>query len=315
MNTATDRYTGDVTLSGSLSAPVSMRNPDDLFVMPAGVTDSLVLHNPEAVFTHGPIESSASSIEPASTVEGNLEDGYVESEGVTGSLVVSDAEDVFVPASGAPSVTVTGAETTYTDESIDVEPPTSSTTTGWRESAEITDPADGITVTGAKHSISVTDVTGEITVYAVGYGHEISVSGRGATVDVIVLGYDNEISIGPRASVGETTLTGFDNSIEEAPFPVSDLIETTKQQACRNAGFGRSKVTFQEPATDESWCQNCGSDASAIIERHQLDAWFVFGYPLKVFGKSMNPAHECEECAVTVEPGELSEAERKNLLG
>ncbi|UPM43044.1 hypothetical protein [Halocatena salina] len=317
MSDSATTYSGDVTLTGSLDAPIEIRDPDDVFIQMEGVDGDLIASNPENVFTHLSLGDAPSAIDAETTVRGDLEDGYVRNGGVAGDLIVTDAEDVFVPVHAARTVSTDGAENTYSAAEIDVPTDTrvyDSTTTGWRQSDAIEDPETGVYVTGAHHTVEIDRTSTDIDVYVVGYGHEVTVTGRDADINVVILGYENTVRVGQRLSVDDRTTTGFDNEIIDDPYPVEDLIETTKDEAFDAAGFGRSKVTYQVPATDEQWCQNCGEAADAIIERHQLDAWFLFGRPVRVYGKSMNPAMECEHCSMNTVATELSETERKNLL-
>lgn len=318
MSDSATTYSGDVMLTGSLDAPIEIEDPDDVFLRMNGVDGDLTVSNPESVFTHQPIGNAAGPTDAETTVRGDLEDGYVRDGAVDGDLSVTDAEDVFVPTGATAALSVGGAENTYSDSEIDV--PTDaqvydSATIGWRRSDTVKNPKTGAYVTGAHHTIEIKETTTDIALYVVGYGHEVTITGRDAAVRVVILGYENTVRVGQRLSIDDRTTTGFDNEVIDDPYPVEDLIETTKEEAFDAAGFGRSKVTYQIPAADEQWCQNCGAEADAIIERHQLDAWFLFGYPIKVFGKSMNPAMECEHCSMNVVSGDLSEAERKNLLG
>lgn len=318
MSDSATTYSGDVMLTGSLDAPIEIEDPDDVFLRMNGVAGDLAVSNPENVFTHQPIGDADAPTDAETMVRGDLEDGYVKDGAVAGDLTVADAEDVFVPAGAAAALSVGGAENTYSASEIDV-PNTSqaydSATIGWRRSAAVEDPATGAYVTGAHHTVEIERTTTDIVLYVVGHNHEVTIIGRDAAVSVVILGYENTIRVGPRLSIDDRTVTGFDNEVIDDPYPVADLVETTKNEAFDAAGFGRSKVTYQVPAADEQWCQHCGTEADAIIERHQLDAWFLFGYPIKVFGKSMNPAMECEHCSMNALTGDLSEAERKNILG
>lgn len=318
MSDTATTYSGDVTFTGSLDAPIEIHDPDDVFLQMNGVEENLRVSNPENVFTHHSLGETAHAIDAETTVRGDLEDGYVQDGGVGGDLGVSDAEDVFIPAHATATLSVSGAENTYSATEIDVPADAQvydSATMGWRQSATIEDPETGVYVTGAHHTVEIEQTGNDIDVYVVGYGHDVSITGRDADVSVVVLGYENTVQVGQRLSVADRTVTGFDNEIIDDPYPVEDLIETTKDEAFDAAGFGRSKVTYQVPATDEQWCQNCGEAAEAVIERHQLDAWFLFGYPIRVYAKSMNPAMECEHCSMNTVATELSETERKNLLG
>jgi hypothetical protein len=72
-------------------------------------------------------------------------------------------------------------------------------------------------------------------------------------------------------------------------------------------------VTYQVPATGESWCPNCGAEADAIVERHYRDAFFLFGVPLYTFDEG-GDSYDCEACATLPPNTRLSEAERRDLL-
>lgn len=312
-------YSGDVTFTGSLEPPIEMTDPDDVFVQMNGVSGDLAVNNAENVFTHSSSENEVAVTDVETTVRGDLEDGYVQDDGIAGDLRITDGEDVFIPAhavSGA--LGVGGAENIYSETDVDVPSDPSvydASPTGWRQSATVSDPDTGVYVTGARHTVEVDRTTNDIDIYVVGYGHEVTIEGRAAAVNVCILGYENTIRIGSRLSVEDRTETGFDNEVIDEPYPVEDLIETTKQAAYDDAGFGRHKTTYQMPASDEEWCPNCGAAADAIVERHHVDAWFFFGYPIKVYGKSMNPAMECEHCSMNAVQNTLTEQERKNVLG
>lgn len=318
-NTPTPKtYSGDITLTGTLEPPIEVTDPDDVFVRMNAVSENLIVNNAENVFTHYSTENSAAASDIVTTVRGDLEDGYVQDGSVDGDLRISDVEDVFIPIHAAGGeFGIGGAENVYSTTEVDVpsDPDVyDRSTTGWRQSATVSDPKTGVYVTGANHTIEVDRTATDIDVYVVGYGHDVTIEGRAATVSVCILGYENTVRVGPRLSV-EDSETGFDNEVIDDPYPVEDLIDTSKEEALKNAGFGRHKTTYQQPASDEKWCPNCGTAADAIVERHQLDAFFLFGYPIKVFGKSMNPAMECEHCSMNAVTTELSERERKSVLG
>lgn len=310
-------YSGDVTLTGTEETPVELRDPADTYLRPDSVSGDLELRNPEYVFTHQQLGGGVEIGEPGTRIRGDLEDGYADPEGVTGDAVIADAEDAFVPAGAVDgTLSVVGAENVYGDEGAPERDPDEwdATTAGWEQSASVTDPDVGVKLTGARHEVTVEKTRRDVEVYVVGHHHEVEITGRRATVTLFLLGYENMISVGPYLDAEVGTDTGFDNSVEEDPYPVEDLIEMEKDEAFGTAGFGRHKVTYQMPATDEEWCPNCGEPADAIIERHQMEAWFVFGHPLKVYDRSTNPAGECEHCSPNAMDAELSERERKNIL-
>lgn len=317
-STRSKTYSGDVTLTGSLEPPIELTGPEDVFVQMNAVSEDLTVNNAEYVFTHCSPTDSTVATDIETTVRGDLDDGYVQDDAVDGDLLITDVEDVFVSISASGAFGVGGAENVYsgTDIAVPTEPEIyDRATNGWRQSATVSDPETGVYATGAHHTIEIERTTNDIDVYVVGYGHDVTIEGRGAAVRVCILGYENIVRIGPHLSVEDRTETGFDNEVIEEPYPVEDLIETTKREAFKNAGFGRHKTTYQIPTNNEEWCPNCGTAADAIIERHQMDAWFLFSHPIKVYGKSMNPAMECEHCSMNSVTGELSERERKDVLG
>lgn len=311
---AASHYDGDVTLTGE-PGPVVMEDPMDAFVHPDAVAGDLKLVDPEYVFTDTPVGGGATVGEPELRVAGDLDDGYVDERGVAGDAVLADAEDVFLAADAVDgTLDVTGAEQVFRAER---EPPDVSgfeTLVGWRRSAEIEAPAEGVALVGARHDVTVTGVTEDLTVYLVGHDHRLRVDGpRGADAEVTVrfVGYENTVRVGPYPTVGATTEAGYDNVVDPDPFPVGDLVETSKDEAYGVASFGRQKVTYQKPANEE-WCPNCGTDADAVIERHQEDVFLVFGLPVKTYDEG-GVSYECEQCAVRTDAA-LSEAERRSVL-
>jgi hypothetical protein len=316
-NSSPTTYSGDITLTGSEESPVEITDPEDVFVRMNAVHANLAVNNAEYVFTHSPLSGDVTVDDVETTISGDLGDGYVQDNSVDGDLLVTDAEDVFIPTDAISSnFEISGVENIYEGS---VEVPTDpdaydSSTTGWEESATVRDPSTGVYVTGAHHTIEINRTTQDIVVYVVGYGHDVTISGKAAAVSVHLLGYENRVTVGPYLSVESVTDTGFDNSVVEEPYPAEDLIETTKKKAFSYASFGRHKLTYQVPA-DEEWCPNCGTAADTIIERHQIDAFFLFSHPIKVYGRSMDPAMECEHCSINAVDSELSEQERKDVLG
>ncbi len=90
--------------------------------------------------------------------------------------------------------------------------------------------------------------------------------------------------------------------------------ETTEDAAYSAVTFGRAKVTYQSAAEDEDWCRAAAKPAEAIIERHQMEAFFLFGWPLWTFEQSTNPARECEHCSPNAIHAELSASERREIF-
>ncbi|RDI69792.1 hypothetical protein [Halopelagius longus] len=317
MTDDTTTYDGDVTLNGSERPPVELLDPADVFVTTNSVGGDFAVRNAEYVFTHQSIdvERPDERGDAETTIGGSLEDGYVEQ--VDGDVVVTDAEDVFVAAEAAEGeFSAPGAENVYAD---DVSPTASPeeydvSTVGWRQSATATDPTTGVYAVGMDHEIELTKARRNLELYLVGHGHDVRVEGRDADVTVHFVGYDNTVRVGPYLSADVASETGFDNEIDAAPYPAEDLVEMSRSEAYSNAGFGRRKVTFQEPTDDEEWCPNCGQAADAVIERHQMEAFFLFGYPVWTYDRSTNPACECEHCSPNAVHAELSPEERRSVL-
>ncbi|WP_227377345.1 hypothetical protein [Haladaptatus halobius] len=46
-----------------------------------------------------------------------------------------------------------------------------------------------------------------------------------------------------------------------------------------------------------------------------MEAFFLFDHPLKTYDRSTNPAVECEHCSPNAVTTDLSEHERRNILG
>lgn len=307
-------YDGDVTLTGE-SGPVVVEDPADAFVRTGAVDGDLKVVDPEYVFTDAPVSGETAVGEPELRIAGDLEDGYVDRRGVDGDAVLVDAADVFLAADATTGVVdVTGAESVFR---ADEDPPDTTgfeTLVGWRRDATLEDPAAGVALVGARHDVTVTGVTEDLTLYVVGHDHRLRVEGppdRDVSLTVRFVGYDNTVRVGPYQTVGSTTEAGYDNVVDADPYPVSDLVETTKGEAFGLATFGRQKVTYQTEA-DEEWCPNCGTDADAVIERHQTDAFLLFGIPVRTYDEG-GVSYECEACAVRTDAS-LSEAERQSVL-
>lgn len=309
-------YDGDVTLTGTETEPVAVHDPEDAFFQSHSVGGDLEIRNPEYVYTHRPVDGEADVADPATEIRGDLEDAYGPTDGVDGDTVVSDAEDVFVSADAvAGGLSVVGAENVFEADGPDHDPDEyDASTVGWRQSAEVSDPETGVSVTGLGHEVRAERVRRDVDVYVVGRNHEVVLDGRDATVTVHFLGTGNTVRVGPYLAGAVVSDAGSDNELVEEPYPVEDLIELSKDEAFGNAGFGRRKVTYQVPATDEEWCPNCGEPADAIIERHQMEAFFLLGTPVRTYDRSTNPAKECEHCSPNAMDVRLTERERKEAL-
>jgi hypothetical protein len=310
-------FSGDVTLAGNEPTPVAVRDPADAFLQRDSVAGDLEVSNPEYVYTHQPPDGDADVADAETTVRGDIEDGYAVTGGVDGPAVIADAEDVFVSADAvAGGLSVVGAENVYADDAgPDLDPGEYDVcTVGWEQSDAVDDPEIGVYVTGVRHEVSAEHVRRDVTVYVVGRDHEVSLDGRNAAVTVHLLGTGNTVRVGPYLAAEVATDTGSDNEVVEEPYPVGDLIEMSKDEAFANAGFGRRKVTYQMPATDEEWCPNCGEPADAIIERHQMEAFFLLNTPIWTYDRSTNPAKECERCSPNANEVRLTERERRDVL-
>ncbi|MFB6152432.1 MAG: hypothetical protein ABEJ40_11565 [Haloarculaceae archaeon] len=318
----TEDYSGDVRLSGRHEPPVGLRDTEDVFVGPGAVDGTLRLDDAEYAFTDVPVdgdgedaaERSAGDVSVGTAVVGD-EDGYVED--VDGDVVLRGVEDVFVAAGAAGALDATGAEQVFHDGAAT---PTDSpaaydvTLTGWNHSREARDPRDGVSIRGAKNEVRVTEASHDLTVYVVGWDNEVRIEGRDADVTVFFVGRDNRVTVGPYLSVTKAAESGFDNAVEAEPLPPEAVIQTSKDEAFADATIGRHKVTWQEPAKDKDWCPNCGTEADAIVERRQKDAFFLFRVPVRTYDDG-GVSYECEECSPhAVGDVALSEAERESAL-
>ena len=306
---------GDLSLAGSEVPPVSVTDTADVFLRTGGVGGDVHVTDAEYVFTHQSLGQTAGPPEPQTRIRGD-EDAYVEREGVDGDLTLADVADVFVPRAAADgTLSVLGSENVYSAAAPDLDPDACDVVShGWEQRVRESDPDTGVYLTGAGHDVTVEQVRGDVDVYVVGWGHEIELTGRGAAVSVHFCGYDNTVSVGPYLESSVESDAGFDNAVDEAPFPVEDLIEQSRREACKTAGFGRHRVIFQEPASDEEWCRNCGEPADAIVERHQMEAFFCFSYPVWVYEQSTNPAVECEHCSPNAHDPSLTSQERREVF-
>ncbi|GKZ14689.1 hypothetical protein [Haladaptatus sp. T7] len=309
-------YSGDITLNGSNRPPVELRDPGDVFVASDSVGGDFDVRNAEYVFTHHAVDGDGDVADAETTIRGDIEDGYVER--ADGDVRIIDAEDVFIAADavdggfsapGAENVYSDGVSPTATPDEYDV------STLGWQQSGSASDPSVGVYAVGMEHEIEVTGARTDLELYLVGHGHDVTVTGRSADLAVHFVGYDNTVHVGPYLTTDVVSDAGFDNEIDAEPYPTEDLIEMSRSEAYSNAGFGRRKVTFQVPADDdEEWCPNCGAAADAIIERHQMEAFFLFGRPVRTYDRSTNPARECEHCSPNAVHAELSPEERRSIL-
>ncbi|WP_049924288.1 hypothetical protein [Halopiger djelfimassiliensis] len=309
-------FTGDVHVGGGETAPVELRGAADVYVSADAVAGTLTIFDPEYVFTDvSPGDDRVDSDAVRTVLTGDLEDGYVDR--VDGDAIVTEVEDVFVEHGAAEVVSAVGAEQVFHD---DAAAPTRSpedyevSVSGWERSRSVRDPRDGVSVRGGRNELTVTDARHDLTVYVTGWGNEVRIEGQAVDVTVYVVGRDNRISVGPYVTATMGAESGYDTELESDPLPPEALIERTESEAYDGLLFGRHKVTYQEPA-DKEWCPNCGERADAVITRHQRDAFFLFGRPVRTYEHG-DGAFECEHCTpVAVGPVELTPEERKRILG
>ena len=340
-NTTPRRVSGDARVAEA-DGPVGLGVPEDVFVHGDAVDGDLYVRDGEYVFTDVPTDHDASADNDASgdtdasadndasgdtdaspdtgdtsptvqtAIEGG-EDGYVERAG--GDVVV-DSEDVFVHHAGADRVDASGAEQVFADDTAQPTKPPADyevTVSGWQHEREARDPRDGVSVVGARNEIVVRELDHDATVYVVGWGNDVRVEGRDAEVSVFFVGRDNTVTVGPFLSAAVAAESGFDNSLDHEPVPASAVVQTTREEAHEQATFGRHKLTWQEPASDEEWCPNCGSKADAVIRRRQRDAFYVLGQPVRTYDEG-GESFECEHCSRYDGPVSLTEAERREAL-
>ncbi|WP_302083730.1 hypothetical protein [Salinibaculum rarum] len=300
-------YTGDVTLTGQETPPVEVIGPEDVFIERGAVDGDLKLRDVEYVYTHTPITGDAEISAVTTRITGALEDAYAEPDGADGDVVIEHAEDVFIEAGGVSGdVTAHGAENIFDDTGAGIpslEPSEYDVTvTGWKQQTHYEHPVTGVYLTGAKHSVTVNDIDDDIAVYVTGWDHDVTLRGDGTgirgdtpTVSVYLLGRDNTLDVGSHLSVDVVSDPGMRNTVEEQPVSVDAVIETSRSEAFPM--FGRRKVTYQTPAAETETCPGCGEDADGIIARQHMDAFFLFGHPVKVYDQSSNPPKECEHCA------------------
>lgn len=310
-------YSGDVTLTGSAPTPITLTDPEDVYIHPNAVSGDLELHDVEYVFTATPLEGGADVADATTEVAGSIEDGYVDPESVDGDLRIAHADDVFIgPDAVDGACTALGPERVFDAGATD--PPSRDPMTydvhvsGWQQTRTVENPAVGVLVAGSRADVTITDASGQIALVLIGTDHTVRVEGD-ASVNLHIVGRDATVELAPYIDIDRAVETGFDNDVTVEPVPYDDLIETTKDEAYSRITVGRAKVTYQTPARDETWCNGCGKDAETIIRRHHEDAFFLFGIPLKTYA-SGSRTEECEHCAERIDAS-LSAAEREDVFG
>ncbi|WP_049971806.1 hypothetical protein [Haladaptatus cibarius] len=314
---STESYSGDVTLTGDEQTPIEIDGADNVHVLSGSIDGNLKVVNAEYVFTNTETGGEVDLDGIETEISGALEDGYVMPDGATGDVVIRDAGDVFIEHNAVSGeLQVVGSERVFDDS--DAGTPTAreeydETVTGWERSLHSSDPSTGVGVAGGRCSVEIEELTREIDLYVTGWKNSVDIEGNRGTVNLHLAGSHNTIEVAPYVDLNVATDTGVENTVTERTIPHEDIIQTTKSEAYPS--FGRAKVTYQEPAPDQNHCPSCGADAATVIERHQEDAFFLFGLPMYTFDEG-GASYECEECSRNVGPDvSLSESERKNILG
>lgn len=293
-----DEYSGDVTLDGEQRTPVAIEDPEDVFVRSDGVDGRLEIRNAEWVFSATPVEASV-TVDPEKRIAGDLEDGYVDTDGVHGDALLDTPEDVFVAYGATEGIDADGVEQVFHDDTAPTTPPSAcdASVTGYQRSRTVESPDTGVVLTGGGHEVTVTDPPKTLAVHVVGYDHALTVEGE-TDLTVHFVGRDNAVAADPYVDVTVGSESGFDNAVDEEPLPPEAVIDTEKSEAYGDVTVGRARVTYQKPTEDDR-CPHCGESADAVVERHYRDAFFLFGYPLYTFEHGVS-GHNCESC---VRPG------------
>lgn len=308
---------GDVTLNGDEQPPVKLVEPENVYVKSGAVDGDLSVLNAEYVYTNT-VAGEAVDIGAIETeISGTIEDGYLESDGVSGDLLVVDAEDVFIEhdaVNGA--LQIIGDEQRFHDESDTAPLPRErydNSVTGWDRELRVADPDTGVSVTGGQNSVRINNNASAFELYLTGWNNSVRVDGHGS-LRIHFVGSNNTVEVSAYTDVTVATETGHDNTVSADDFPVEDLIKTSQSAAYREAFIGRKKITYQVPAMDEDYCPGCGATADAVVERCLEDAFFFFGYPIYQFDAG-GGSYECEECSTHAHLDvQLSESERKDLF-
>jgi hypothetical protein len=307
-------YSGDVTITGDEQTPVELVDSGNVHVLRGAVDGDLKVVNAEYVFTNTPPGGTATIDQVATEIGGDIKDGYVVPEGTTGDVLIRDPEDVFIEHDAVGGeLQIVGAEQQFHDDSA-AHPPArdqyDETVTGWQRSTTLDRPTTGVAVAGGRCTADLRDVTGDIDVCVTGWQNTVEIRGSG-TVSLHLAGSHNTIETGPYIDLTVASDTGVENTITDQPLPHEALIETTKREAA--PFFGRAKVTYQTPAPDADHCQHCGAAAQTIIERHRLDAFFLF--KRAVYRFEDGTSYRCEECSrARPTDATLSESERRDLF-
>ena len=317
MSTPSTTYSGDIMLNGDEQPPVKIVDPENVHVKSGAVDGDLKVLNAEYVYTNTPAGDTVNIGAIETEISGTIEDGYLESNGVSGDVVIVDAEDVFIEhdAVGG-NLQIIGDEQRFQEESDTAPLPRDQyddDVTGWNRELSVSEPDTGVSVTGGRNSVRIENTEAEFELYLTGWNNSVRVDGYGS-LRLHFVGSNNTVEVSSYTDVSVASESGHDNTVSVDDFPVEDLIKTSQSAAYREAFMGRKKITYQVPAMNEDYCPGCGATADAVIERHQEDAFFVFGYPIYQF-EAGSGSYECEECSTNAHPDvRLSESERKDLF-
>jgi hypothetical protein len=311
-------YSGDVTVDSHTDDAVEVVGPENVHLVSGGVDGDIKIVDPEYVFLAAEEDTESVSIDTVGeTIEGSIEDIYTEPESVTGDLRIESATDVFVePGAATGAIEVTGHEQLFADigEHSVGRGNAGTVLTGWERSTTVTDPTAPLGITGGRCQLSVEQLQTDIDVFVTGWKNSVEITGRDCTVTLHLLGSHNAVTVGPYVSVTRGIDASLETTLTTEDIPYADIIETTKDEALNTAGFGRRKLVYQTPAPQEDYCPSCGASSDRVIERKQLDAFFLFGRPVYTFERGES-AYECDECSMNAHPEvTLSEEERKELL-
>lgn len=321
-NTNAVNYSGDVSITGDEVPPVGIKSPGDVYILPHSVKGDLKIVNAEYVFTDSPTGGVVENVAPETEITGSIEDTYYQPAGVTGDAILVDPQDVFIARDAVEGeLQVVGDEQRFHDDHSHPQfsyDQLDETVVGWQQSVTVTEPRVGAAVSGYESTLTVEEAEHDLDLYVVGSRNEVRITskvGRELSVDVFFVGADNSVSGGPYVDLTVANESGVDNSTVQDQFPVERLIGQTESEAYTEAGLGRNRVTYQQPAdTDDDYCPNCGCEDVTVIERRQKDALFALGSPIYTYDNG-GVSYQCEECSPRGRPkSELTREERRELF-
>lgn len=310
-------YSGDVSLEGREDTPVGVKGVEDMYVKPDSIDGDLRLLDAEYIYTFQQTGTDITMPDPETEIVGNLEDGYAED--VDGSVIVADVEDVFIGHDA-----VNGAIDAVAPEKIfdatDVQPSHTpdrydAAVTGWKQSKTRKSADTGVFIAGARNSVTIENATDDLEVYIIGWENHVRIDGGTANVDVQIVGRDNTVSHTAYHDAELVSEAGHDNTLDQDSLPADELIDQSRTEAFSGNLFGRSRVVYQEEV-DKDVCPNpaCKKNADTIIERKQLDAFFLFSSPIKTYEEG-GGTFECEHCTDQLNADvSLTDEERQRFI-